>query len=178
MEPEKQVDNPQEPTKKIEDEVKKDVVDASQQQDYLSDLKKRDEEISRLTRDRDDYRKGMLSWKRKAIQTGEQPEEGEESSLDREEVRKILKEELLNSEIARKEAEKDSLIKKMAVENAELRATIGNKAQISNLPGGSSQETATGDGKDPGMWTREQLVYFKSKGLDPKKVAENWQKAK
>ncbi len=179
MEEDKKVENPQDTTQKTEEGVKV-VLAPEQETDLEAVLLAKEEEINRLRRDNKDYKAGMLSWKKKAKKNRDEDEEEdfdeEESNDDR--MRRIIREEMAQTDLARANAEKEEIIKKIIRENKEIKTALKNKAQISNLPGGSSQESSTGEGQKNTIWTKEQLDYFKSKGIDPKKVADNWQKTK
>lgn len=104
--------------------------------DYMAELKARDERIQKLQEEKDNYRKMGLKWKKEASND-------DDKLSDEEKIRQIAQqtaqEMILGSELARANAEKEEIIKKMAKENAELKATVANKAQISNMPGGASQ---------------------------------------
>lgn len=127
-------------------EVKK---NASVEPDYLEVLKEKDAKIVKLQQDRDNYRKGMLKYKK---QSEENPED---KSFEEEKIKQIVQEALISSEISRESTEKDAIIQKIAKENSELRTTLQNKSQVPSMPGGSSQpqddvklETLTKDQKD------------------------------
>lgn len=165
-------------------EVEKEVEVASTDHDYEADIAQKDEEIAKLTRDRDSYRKGMLSAKKKLKDKGDDEfEYGEQSTLTREEMVEIAREEakaaLAESQLADKNREKDELIKKMARELKESRLAIKNRSNISKSSQGSGSDAdmpAT-----PSQLTPEQAAEVKDiaakAGLDPeefvKKVAKN-----
>ncbi len=119
-----------------QEEAGKEPVEKIETPDYVAELKARDERITKLQMERDNYRKMGLKYKKEADDTGE-------IATDEEKIRQIAaqtaQEIILGSDIARANAEKDEFIKKIAKENSEMRATIANKAQISNMPGGASQ---------------------------------------
>lgn len=104
--------------------------------DYVAELKAKDDRIAKLQSERDNYRSMGLKYKKAAGQDGD-------VAIDEEKIRQIAQQaaqdEILGSELAWANAEKDEFIRKMAKENTELRATVANKAQISNMPGGASQ---------------------------------------
>lgn len=148
-----------------------------EQPDYLAELKTRDEKIAQLQRDRDNYRTGMLKYKKQA-----EPEE--EPKPDQEErFRQIAREELITSELARANSEKDEFIKRIAKENTELRTAVANKSQISNMPGGASQPN---DKFTVEKLTSEQKAQLEEQarilGVDPtkfiQKAVENLEKVK
>ena len=148
-------------------EVKKDVTP-----DYEVILKEKDNNISRLAADRDNYRTGMLKYKKLAEQNPE------DTSLTQESVKQMIKEEMVNSELFKVQAEKDAIIKTMATELKEAKVAMANKSQISNLPGGaSSSPDITTDELTP-----EQKTYFEriSKEIgvkiESKKFLENYKR--
>ena len=142
--------------------------------DYAEELKAKDELISKLLTERDNYKKMGLKYKKEA-------EIPEETATEDDRLRQIAREELMNSDIARASAEKEELIKKMAKENSELRTAIANKAQVSSMPGGGSQpqdtvtvETVTAEQK--AQLTRQAQEL----GIDPAtfiaSFVKNWEK--
>lgn len=149
------------------------------QVDYLAELKARDEKIAKLQSERDNYRVGMLKYKKqKNAETEERPE-----VTDEERFRQIAREELMNSELARASAEKEELVKKMAKELSEAKVAMANKSQISHMPGGASQPQDTFTVE---KLTAEQKTELENQakaiGVDPKKHIEgflrNWEKEK
>jgi hypothetical protein len=148
-------------------EVKKDAVTP----DYEVMLKDKDSKISRLSVDRDNYRAGMLKYKKLA------EDNPDDKSLDEERVKQMIKEEMVTSELFKEQTEKEALVMTLAKENKELKVAMANKSQISNIPGGSSQPQ---DDLTVEQLTPEQKVYFdnisKEIGvkIDPKKFLENW----
>jgi hypothetical protein len=141
--------------------------------DYEAMLKAKDDRIAILARDRDNYRAGMLKYKKESEQ------EIDSSEDDR--IKQMIREEMLNSELAKEQAEKDAIIQTIAKENRELKIAMANKAQISNLPGGSSQTQEESKGEE---LTNDQKAYFDKLSreigvkVDPKKFLENWKKIK
>lgn len=146
---------------------------AAATEDQLAILKEKDEKIAKLSQDRDNYRAGMLKYKKEAEQDPENKE------LEEDKIRQIFKEELLNTDLAKALKEKDEYVQRIARENSELKIAMANKSQISNMPGGSSQSQ---DVKVEEL-TDEQKAHFEriSKEIgvkiDPKKFLENWKKS-
>jgi hypothetical protein len=138
--------------------------------DYEAILKEKDSKISRLAADRDNYRSGMLKYKKLA------EDNPEDTSLTQESVKQMIKEEMVNSELFKEQSEKEAIIQTIARENKELKIAMANKSQISNMPGGSSQ----GQDIQVEELTAEQKAHFEkiSKeigvNIDPKKFLENW----
>jgi hypothetical protein len=141
--------------------------------DYLAVLKEKDDKIAKLSQDKDNYRVGMLKYK-KLVE-----ENPEDKSADDERIKQLIKEEILDTQIAQEVREKDLIIQKMAKENAELKVAVQNKSQMPNLPGGSSQPE--NDLKVEEL-TADQKAYFDNLSkeigvkIDPKKFLENWKK--
>lgn len=180
MEEVKTVENPQDPTKKTEEGIIAPVPE-QKSEDLTVLLTAQEEKIKKLERDNADYRTGMLSWKKKALKkpTFVNEKVVEDDDIEEEDkVRAMIREEMMKTDLAKANSEKEDIIRKIIKENQEIKIALQNKSQISNLPGGNSQETATGEGQKPMTWTKEQLDYFKSKRLDPNKVADNWKKSK
>ena len=143
--------------------------------DYEAVLLDKDQRIARLTTDRDNYRTGMLKYKKLS------EADPDDKSLDEERVKQMIREEMINSEIGKEQAEKDAIIAVIAKENKELKKAIQNKSQISNLPGGSSQPE---NDLTVEKLTDEQKAYFDNLSkeigvkIDPNKFLENWNKIK
>ncbi len=64
--------------------------------------------------------------------------------------------------------------KKLRKTVSEMKVALDNRSQISNMPSGGSQSTATEVKNSP--WTPEQLDEFKKRGVDPNKVWDRYQK--
>lgn len=137
--------------------------------DYEVILKEKDSKISRLSADRDNYRTGMLKYKKLA------EDNPNDESLNEERMKNMIKEEMVNSEIFKEQAEKTAIIETLAKENKELKIAIANKSQISSLPGGSSSSPDI----TVEQMTDDQKAYFEKIGkeigvkIDPKKFLEN-----
>lgn len=138
--------------------------------DYLKMLQDKDEQIKKLADDRDNYRKGMLKYKKEGAPKDDNPQ-----PLEEDRIKQIVQETLLNTDLAKAQAEKDALIKKMAIENSELKTAIANKAQISNMPGGSGQpendiklESLTPEMK------ADLIERAKQAGADPEKFIKSF----
>lgn len=144
-------------------------------EDLLAELKARDEKIAKLSQDRDNYRTGMLKYKK------EYEANPDDKTLEEEKIRQIFKEELLNTDLARAMAEKDAFVQKIAKENQELKIAMQNKSQISNMPGGSSQPE---NDTRVEQLTEEQRAHFEKISkeigvkIDPAKFLDNWNKSK
>ena len=145
--------------------------------DYKKLLDEKDQEIAKISSDKENYRKGLLSIKRKLKNQEVQPEddgEGETPISNEESIRTIIREELLSSQIDKAKAEKDALISKMAKELSEAKLALKNRPTSSTTAAGSNQDKLEVEQK---FFSEEQLAELKAKGLDPAKVIENMKKA-
>jgi hypothetical protein len=140
--------------------------------DYEAILKDKDSKISRIIADRDNYRTGMLKYKKLA------EDNPGDTSLTQESVKQMIKEEMANSELFKEQAEKEAILRTVITENKELKIAAANKSQISNLPGGASSSPDF----NVEELTDEQKAHFdkisKEIGvkIDPKKFLENWKR--
>ncbi len=107
-------------------------------------------EKAKLTTERDNYKIGML--KEKAKSKGEvfEEEEGDER------LRRIAREELINSDIARITREQDTIIKAALKENKELKLARLNKNETTTVKGSSTESTPVRDT----LVTQEQMRHF------------------
>ena len=158
-----------------EEEVKtEEVVDASDDSktdikdetpDYEALLEEKDEEIAKITDDRDNYKQGMLVAKGKA-----DPEVyGQEDELDINTlVKREVKEALFDAELTQKQKEKDEILKQALRENREMKLSLQNKDTISNAPAGAgNEETAP---VTDNFLSDNQIRELKTKGWDDKKI--------
>ena len=130
------------------------------------------EKITKLTKERDDFFKGMKKWKGIA-KSNEEIEDNSDVDISQL-VEEKVKEQLLGLKIKEAVDERNSIIERITKENAELKVALKNKP-IQIQPGSNSNLDKPEIKTD--FWTKEQLDYFKSKGIDPNKVAENLKKA-
>lgn len=118
----------------------------------------------RLEAEKNNYRKGMLKAKGKADDDYAEPEE------DDERIRRIMREELLNSDAARVQTQQQELIKSLLNKNKEMATALRNKAQMTPSGGSSADD---GKPSKDNFWSPEQLADLKARGLDPEKVKAN-----
>ena len=140
---------------------------SSTELDYLAALAEADKKLENITQERDNYKRGLLKAK------GKVQDEYEEEPTD--DVRSIVREEILKTQTAQIQMERENLIKKMAKENAEMKVALRNKSQLTNSSAGSGEQDSTP--KDS-FWSAEQLAVFKARKLDPDKVKEHYLKNK
>lgn len=114
-------------------------------------------ENQKLASERDNYKEGMLKAKGKI--SGEGSSESTEETED-ERVRRIVREEEINKDIAKNNAEKDALLKKVLRENEELKLASMNRNQTSTATGSSTENT--GGIVKSTIITPEQENYFRN----------------
>lgn len=100
-------------------------------EDYEAALKTQDAIIERIDKEKDNYRRGILKAK------GKLPDDPNEESPE-DTMRRIAREELLNTQSAQAQASKEELVKKMAKENSELKLALKNRTNITVPSGGSA----------------------------------------
>ena len=155
----------------IETAPEVDSPEASQENEILNALQAKDEEIARLARERDNYRKGMLKAKGKQKDYYDDDEPDLEEKIDR-----IVAEKILSKEEDKVRAERDQMVQRLAIENAELRKAVANRTQV-NVATGTGSSAEAPEVKNE-FFSQEQLEDLKAKGLDPEKVKENLLKYK
>ena len=114
--------------------------------DYEAIIKQKDEEIAKISSDRDNYRRVALSKK------GKSPDDGGETEEER--IQRIVKEQLYETEIGKLSKEKDEIIKSATQEIKELKVALKSRAQV----GVSAGQGANQDHLDvkTDFWTEEQ----------------------
>jgi hypothetical protein len=65
--------------------------------------------------------------------------------------------------------------KKLRKTVSEMKVALDNRSQISNMPGGGSQDTIKEEIKNS-PWSPEDLAEMKKRGVNPDKVWQNYQK--
>lgn len=130
-------------------------------------LADKDAEILRLSTEKENYRKGMLKAKGKLPKEDDEDEDDSEESVE-DKVLRLVKENLLNTELNKAQTEKDELLKKALARNKELEIAVKNRTQISTADAGSSNSTVFTP-KDA-ILTDEKIAKFKSMGWDDKKI--------
>jgi hypothetical protein len=147
------------------------IPEASQENEILKTLQAKDDEIARLARERDNYRKGMLKAKGKKNPYDDDDEPDMDEIIDRK-----VEEKILAKEEDKVRAERDQMVQKLAIENAELRKAVTNRAQVKGSAGEGANSEELEVKKE--FFSKEQLEDLKAKGLDPEKVKENLLKYK
>lgn len=132
-------------------------------------------ENQKLAEERDNYQKGMLAAKKKIKALKDDgyaidDEDDDKSKVVEERLAKI--ETLVTQALQQKDKEVDSTTAKLNKTISELKVSLANRAQVSSAPSGSGSNLDKPDAT-PSKWTKEQLEYFKKRGLDPDKVWAN-----
>lgn len=144
--------------------------------DFAKSISEKDAKIAQLTKERDDFHKGMNLWRTRARQNTD----SELQETDDEKIARIAEEKakeiILQTELAKANSEKEELIKKMATENAELKLALKNKAVTTTSQGSNLDK---GEIK-PEFFSKEQLEELKKRfpNADPNKVIENLKRLK
>lgn len=128
--------------------------------DYEAQLAAKDAEIARLTESDANWKVAALKAKAK-LKGVPDPDETEE-----EKYRRIVREELANSELARLNSEKDAILKKALKENKEMKLAQLNKPDVPASPGAHSDSQPVTDT----LITPEQLAAFKARGWTEKEI--------
>jgi hypothetical protein len=135
------------------------------QDDAASLLAAKDAEISRLSDERENYRRAALKAK------GKYHEEDTPDDLD-ELIEKKVQEKLYDVQIVKAQQEKEAILQKTLRENAELRNAIKNRPPAPSAAGANQGRATVGD-TATGYWSPDQEADLKKKGLDPQKVWDN-----
>lgn len=137
--------------------------------DYEAELLKKDQELEKIRRERENYKQGLLRAKGKLSE--EELYADEVSQEDK--VRSIIREELLNTESSRIAQEREEILAKVLRENKELKLANKTKSQKSGSPvvAGTNQERPKSDTE---FWSPEQLAAMKERNIDPVKAKENY----
>lgn len=137
---------------------------AAEPNEFEKQLADKDDLISKLTTDRDNYKKGMLKAKGKLKEDGT-PEfvETEEEKFDR-----MFQEKMLDSQLSQALKEKDDIIKSSVKRISELETALKNRGGIATAGSGSGSATKVTP-KDP-VLSEDMIATLKSKGWDDKKI--------
>lgn len=130
--------------------------------DFEAELAKKDALIDQLTKDKNNYKKGLLKAK------GKLPEEEEdEEDIDAKIERKV-QERMIDSQLTQAQKEKDDLYKKGLTRIKELETAIKNRSQISTADAGSGSSIKITP-KDK-VLSEDKIKYFKSLGWNDQKI--------
>ena len=134
----------------------------------------RDERIAKLEEERDNYKNVAL--KRLGKLPGDADFMDEEASKSGLTVEEIVKNTLLEREIAREKSDKDLEIKKILRENAELRLSLKNRPVESVGVSSSGTSAETKDNSLSPSQIDQLNDRAKKLGLDPVKLLESYKK--
>lgn len=127
-------------------------------------LAEKDAIISKLSTERENYKRGMLKAKGKIK---DDTSTDDEEDIDTK-VSRLVKEQLIDSQYAIAQAEKDELIKKALARNKELETALKNRTQIASTENGASSESKMSV-KDNTL-SADKIAKFKAMGWDDKKI--------
>ncbi len=122
-----------------------------------------DARAKKAEEEREHYKKGMLKAKGKLKSDDEDFEDEDKPDIDVSVIQDIV-EKTLAQKLQKTESD-------VAKKVQEIKTAYINRSQISNAPQGVGSSTP--ESKGTTFWSKEQLEYFKSRGLDPKKVKQN-----
>ena len=151
----------------MEDKTKEVVVDKKVEEPIIDPITAKDEEIAKLTEERDNYKTVALK------RLGKLPGDaefvaGEKTELSVEEQVRIT---LLDREIQKANKEKEDVARNLAKENAELRLALKNRPGVS-IGGGSGDNLEVKDN----VLSEAQIVNLKARAVrlkvDPDKFVE------
>jgi hypothetical protein len=146
----------------------------SEQTDYEKIVAEQNAKIEKLTQERDNYRQGVKKWQKKAQETTTfEPNLPENEELDALIDQKVS-EKFATSQLSQAVKERDETLAKMARENAELKIALKNRPNSPTSSGTNNDKPEV----NTSFFTKEQLEELKARGLDPKKVEENYRKIK
>ncbi len=133
--------------------------------DYEAVLKQKDEELAQVRTERENYRKGMLKAK------GKLPEDSSDNETPESEevMRRIVREEMLQTKEAQLNADKENALKAVLKRNKELEVALKNRGQITQTSAGGSNEDKP-EVKTDSYFSNDQLKALKAKGWSDEKI--------
>ena len=137
--------------------------------DYEAKLAEANAKIAKISEEKENYRKGMLKAKGKLPDEDDNSSNGEEDIDSK--VKRLVQEQLLQTQEAQAQAEKDMLIADMAKKNKELTLALKNRGQISTATGQGSNEDKP-EVKVEKTLSTDQIASLKAKGWSDKKIEE------
>lgn len=142
-------------------------------QKVVVELDKKDAEIRKISGERDNYKKGLLRYKKN-------PDLEDNESVDPEEFERRAEERANQMYIERVHQENEKKAREIALtalkENRELKLALKSKNGTTNSLSVSSTNETTAPAQE--YWSAEQIAYFKKIGVDPSKVKQNYLKIK
>lgn len=154
-------------TNAVEPTVEKapEVTSPSQNEDLTAKLASLEAENAKLAEEKENYRKGMLKYKKQ-----EEPEPLVDESID-ELVERKVQEKLYDTRSQEIEKQKAETLEKILKENEELRKAASLRSPSSPSSMGSNQDKP--EVTTSAHWTPEQEASLKARGLDPEEVWKN-----
>jgi hypothetical protein len=147
---------------------------ASEQTDYEKLISDQNAKIAKLEENNSNLTKGIKKWKKvaKSDDDFEQPEPLDGDRLE-EMIDQKVNQKLAESQLAQAITERDNMLSNMARELKEAKLALRNQP-------GSPTSTGTNERQEveTNFFTKEQLAELKARGVDPKKVIENYRKIK
>lgn len=141
--------------------------------DYEALLREKEEQLAKISQERENYKQGLLRAKGKASEEDLFADE----VVQEDKLRAIVREELLSTESAKIAKEREELLNKVLRENKELKHAFKAKAQVATAPISAGTNLDRPEANTQ-FWTEEQLAVMKSRGIDPDKAKENYLKIK
>lgn len=160
--------------------VENEVVDATDDQtsDWETKYQALQAEKEKIEAEKENYRKGLL--KAKGYLPNDYADTSDTTPAIEEVVKKVIAESLIDEKSRTSKEEERKLVENLIQENKklkELTVSLQNRSQINSSASSSSGSKAQPGDKKHG-WTDEQEKNLRSKGIDPTKAWENFQKIK
>lgn len=135
--------------------------------DYEAIIAQKDAELEKVSVERENYRRGMLKAKGKLPAEDHADDDRPEDWRD--EARRIAREELLQTQESRIQAEKTEAYAAVLRRNKELTLALKNRGQISSTSAqGSNQEKP--EGKADSYFSNAQIQDLKKRGWSDEKI--------
>lgn len=131
--------------------------------DYSALLAIKDAELAKVREEKDNYRKGLLAAKGKLPEETDPYAYTETKVLDEDLMRKIAREEYLNTKESQLQSERETALQAVVKQNEELRLALKNRSQVASTTGGSNQERP--EVKTDSFFSNEQIASLKAKGF-------------
>ena len=132
--------------------------------DYEAELQKVNARLAKTQEEKENYRKAYLKKANQQDEGNDTPQEDLDSKVSR-----LVKEQLLATQEAQVQAEKETLISSLAKKNKELTLALKNRSQVTNTSGQGSNEDKP-EVKTDSYFSTEQLRALRAKGYDDKKI--------
>ena len=144
--------------------------DTKPEVDWENQYKAQTERLSQVEKERNDWRRGYDKYKAIAKSKLDDDSDDDETTSNEDLTRRIVREELLNSQVEQEKRKLEDMNQQMVRELREAKLALANRTQLGNSGKGASSEGA--EVKDA-FFSDEQLLDLKKRGLDPEKVKTN-----